>query len=205
MSEELRTWCNKNNIKIDNSPPEGQHTNGYNERHWGTVQKMARKMLVHSRLSIRFFMVAAKYACHIHNVLPVKNLTKKDGTPTTPYELFHGKTPKISHYRVFGCPMIYKKNQKDKWDLQEGKRGIFIGFPDQQSGWLVYSPHDGGKDVAVTKDAVFDESFITTIAMRPMDVKVTLPIRHTGTDKDIDDDSPESETEFEHTGNILST
>ena len=32
ISSELQDWCNEMNIKIDNSPPEGQNTNGFNER-----------------------------------------------------------------------------------------------------------------------------------------------------------------------------
>ena len=38
-----------------------------------------------------------------------------------------------------------------------------------------------------------------------MDIKGAVPVRHTGTDRENGDDSPENETEFEHTGNILST
>ena len=101
-------------IKIDNSPPEGQNTYGFNEQHWATIQNMARKMLVHSRLSIRFFVLAAQYTYHIRNVLPVKKLLNIDGKPTTPYELFHKKPPKIAQYRIFGCSMINGQSQTDK-------------------------------------------------------------------------------------------
>lgn len=61
---------------------------------------------------------------------------------------------------------------------------------------MVYSPREGGCDTTETKDAVFDESFITTVAMQPMDIKITIPIRHTVTDKTIEDNSPDNETEF---------
>ena len=50
MSKELKSWCVKNNVMIDNSPLEGQNSNGFNERHYRMIQKMARGMLVHARL-----------------------------------------------------------------------------------------------------------------------------------------------------------
>ena len=101
--------------------------------------------------------------------------------------------------------MVYKKNQTDKWDLQQGKRGIFIGFPSQQSGWLIYSPEDGGRETVVSMDAVFDESFVTAISLRPADSKGALKMRHTHSDKDSDDNENWNDTEFEHTGDIVST
>ena len=53
--------------------------------------------------------------------------------------------PKVRHYRVFGCPAIFKKYEisdsgkriKNKY-IQQGIRGIFVGFPEDSSGWLFY-------------------------------------------------------------------
>ena len=37
LYEELKLWCVQNNVNIDNSPSEGQNSNGFNERHWRTI------------------------------------------------------------------------------------------------------------------------------------------------------------------------
>ncbi|MGH7954950.1 MAG: hypothetical protein ACREOZ_03225, partial [Gloeomargaritales cyanobacterium] len=62
LSEQVNQWLIKNEIAYDASPPEGQHTNGFTERHWQTIGQMARKMLVHARLSNDFAYHALQYA-----------------------------------------------------------------------------------------------------------------------------------------------
>jgi len=65
-------------------------------------------MLVHARLPDMYMYHALLHACHVFNVLPLKNLVTSDGIITTPCELFLGSKPKGSHFRVFGCPCIAK-------------------------------------------------------------------------------------------------
>jgi len=54
------------------------------------------------------------------------------GHVSTPFELFQGKKPKISMFRVFWCPVTARKwttkqNSAGK-QTQRGIQGIFIGF-----------------------------------------------------------------------------
>ena len=42
--------------------------------------------------------------------------------------------------------------------LQRASRGIFLGFPDNSTGWLVYSPEQP-QSFIITRDAYFDEDF----------------------------------------------
>ena len=53
--------------------------------------------------------------------------------------------PNVRHYCVFGCPSIYKiceVSDSGKWVknkyVQQGIRGIFVGFPEDLSGWPFY-------------------------------------------------------------------
>ena len=41
--------------------------------------------------------------------------------------------------------------------IQRGVRGIFVGFPDNQAGWLVYAPQNGR--IFSSADVAFDENF----------------------------------------------
>ncbi|MGH7973949.1 MAG: hypothetical protein ACREBR_00385, partial [bacterium] len=203
LSEKVNQWLIANEITYDASPPEGQHTNGFTERHWQTIGRMARKMLVHARISNDFAYHALQYASEIHNALPVKNLTTPDGVPTSPDFLFNGRTPKISHFRVFGCPVVFKKHKQAKWQ-QQGRRGIFIGLPKRQSGWLIYVPQGGSRESHVSKDVTFDETFITAQYCPEIPFQGAIPLRTGRTVREADDEAEWNDVEFEHTGDITS-
>ena len=79
--------------------------------------------------------------------------------------------PRIGHFRVFGCPEFARK-----WTIttQDGKRltnktsqcsvkGIFIGLPSNQQGYLIYMPQSNR--ISVSMDASFDESFASAIVL----------------------------------------
>ena len=174
ISEEFESFCANNKIKFTAAAPARQHQNGICERHWATTSNMARKMLIRAHLNKKFLYHAIKYAAVIHNVLPVRGVTKPNGDLATPYELFHGFKPKIKNLRVFGCPAVRKRysaseqntnsQQLSRWNLQKGIRCIFIGLPENRAGWLFYSSNTR-LSTAVSYDAVFDESFSTPIAL----------------------------------------
>jgi len=102
------------------------------------------------------------------NVLPVKNLYNGDGEICSPFELFTGKKPTISHLRVFGCPVVAKRSALSIEGLttqhctEKGIRGIFIGIPSNQKGYLIYLP--GSHTIACSGDVTFDETFYSAIA-----------------------------------------
>ena len=151
ISDEFENWCDENKIRFTAAAPARQHQNGICERHWGTTSNMARRMLIRAHLNKKFLYYALKYAMVLHNVLPVKNVTKQNGDVATPFELFLGGRPKIGNLRVFGCPAVrkrYSASERDatsthmgRWNLQKGIRCIFIGLPENRAGWLFYSPN----------------------------------------------------------------
>ena len=79
--------------------------------------KLANTLLIHARLNRKFIFYAVKYAQYIHYVIPVKDLNNKHGFPTTPYAIATNRKPSFKHFRVFGCPAIFKSyviNDKGK-------------------------------------------------------------------------------------------
>jgi hypothetical protein len=95
-----------------------------------------------------------------------------DGNLTTTYAILHGKKPRISRFKVFGCPVLFKKynSQKDgettsKFkELQQGARGIFVGFQDDQAGWLIFIQQKiSGWHLIISMDVMFDQMFLTGI------------------------------------------
>ena len=185
-SDTFRKWCSENNIRFTTAAPKHQEQNGLVERHWGTILKMANTMIIHARLSKKFFYYAVKYAQYIHDVIPVRDLNDETGLPCTPYQLVNRRKPSVRQYRVFGCPAIFKryevsqggKRTKNKY-VQQGIRAIFVGFPDDSSGWLFYVPSI--KKTYVSIDAVFDESFTSPLSMPDLPFQGALRLRGTVT------------------------
>jgi hypothetical protein len=64
--------------------------------------------MIHARLPPKFYYYALLYAIIIFNIIPVKQVTNKEGFPATPFELFFSTKPRITHLRVFGCPVVFK-------------------------------------------------------------------------------------------------
>jgi hypothetical protein len=126
-------------------------------------------MLSHACLPITYYNFALRYAWMISNVLPVKGVTSKEGDavkPCMPFEKYFGKLPQVGKYRVFGLPVfvkVYKREMIDSEALhsrnivQQGIRGIFVGFPTNQAGWQVYIPASG--HLLTSCDVKFDEEF----------------------------------------------
>jgi hypothetical protein len=110
---------------------------------------------VYARLPDRFWLQASCYATHILNVLPVRGHNNEEETPSTPYELFFGQKPSILSFRVFGCPGVIQRWSADERSngkqTERGMRGIFIGFHDNQKGFLFYMP--GSHNTIITGDA----------------------------------------------------
>ena len=97
-------------------------------------------MIIHARLSNKFFYYAVKYAQFVHDIIPVKDLLDKNGIQYTPYQLINNCKPNVRHFRVFCCPAIFKKYEisdsgkriKNKY-IQQDIKGILIGFPEDSS------------------------------------------------------------------------
>ena len=81
--------------------------------------KLANIIWIYARLSKKFLLYyAVKYAQYINDLIPIKDLTDKNGLPSTPYQLVNNIKPNVKHLRVFGCPGIFKRYETS----EEGKR-----------------------------------------------------------------------------------
>ena len=158
--------------------------NGICEAKWREVHNTANILLNTARLGGAFFHHAHAYAIHIVNSCPVKNVTDQNGNPTTPYQYSYGRKPSLANFRIFGCPVYFKRYEPTfcnklityKQQLQRASRGIFIGFPENSAGWLVYSPEHPQR-IVITRDAYFDEDFSSALAFDSKPFAGAIPIR----------------------------
>ena len=98
---------------------------------------------------------------HIFPVLPIKDLINEDNDPTMPFKPVTGTKPSVSHLRVLFFPYVVQKTTAHIWkkalnmchQAQKGFRGIFVGIPQHQKGYLVYVTHT--RKILSSYDVVF--------------------------------------------------
>ena len=97
-SNYLRNRLKEKGIRLQTTVPYSPEQNGVAERMNRTLVDRARTLLSHSGLPTRYWQFAMATATHITNRLPTKANHHQ-----SPYQLWTGKIPDISHLRVFGC------------------------------------------------------------------------------------------------------
>jgi hypothetical protein len=176
------------------------------ERQWQNMSQIMRAILVHARLSNHFYHFAGKYAKDILNVLPAKNLLDHNGNPTTPHFKAFRTKPKIGSFRVFGCPASFKRYTATtrRTQNQQASRGIFIGFPNNQAGWLFYTEKPiGSRHLHISHDATFDENFDSALVFDANPFKGSIAIRRTPAATQMQ--SFNEQTPTENTGSVTDT
>jgi hypothetical protein len=113
---------------------------------------MAQTMLYEHRTPRRFWVEAVNTACYVSNRIYLRVHKKK-----TCYELMHGRTPKVSHFNVFGCKcFILKKGKKlDKFDARSVD-GIFFGYASHSRAYRVLNLETN--QIVETCEVTFDET-----------------------------------------------
>jgi hypothetical protein len=159
------------------SPIGTDQMNGKAESNWKYTRQIAYKLLTHARLNLAFVDMAIRYAWQIKAVLPLPSLIDDSANnlhPGTPFECYFAKRPNIGRYKVFGCPCAVKVYTRKNIDsdanaatlnsknlVQRGVRGIFISFPINQAGYLVWTPTSG--HILASADVLFDKDFTSPL------------------------------------------
>jgi hypothetical protein len=122
------------------------------ERKNRTLLDMARTMLDEYKTLDRFWAEAINTACYSTNRLYLHRILKK-----TSYELFIGKKPNVSYFRVFGskCFILIKIGRKSKF-APKGVEGFLLGYDSNTRAYRVFNKSTGL--VEVSCDIVFDET-----------------------------------------------
>ena len=141
---------------------------------WRTLCTVTHSLIVHARVpEVYIHFILMHTTDHIFPVLPIKDLINEDGDPTTPHKLATGAKYSVSHLRVlfFPCGVrkatahVDTKTLNMRHQAQKWFRGIFVGIPEHQKGYLVYVPST--RKVIFSYDVVFDESFSSALSYTP--------------------------------------
>jgi len=136
QNEKFVKFCEKLGILHNFSAPRTPQQNGVVERKNRSLEELARTMLSESSLPKYFWTDVVSTSCYVMNRVLIRPILKK-----TPYELFNGRKPNISHLRVFGCSCFILNNGKEslgKFD-EKANLGIFIGYSLTSHAYRVYN------------------------------------------------------------------
>ena len=100
------------------------------------MEELARTMLNVNGLPKYFWADTVSTACYVLNRVVIRPILKR-----TPYELFRGRKPNLSHLRVFGCKCFILNNGKDNLGKFDSKsdEGIFVGYSQHGHAYRVYN------------------------------------------------------------------
>jgi hypothetical protein len=77
----------------------------------------------------------------------------------TPEEMFTGKQPKVSHLKIFGCPVFIHIPKEKRNKLEpSGKKGIFVGYCEVSKAFRIYIL--GHHHIEISRDVTFDEDAV---------------------------------------------
>ncbi|MCO5567662.1 hypothetical protein L7F22_021356 [Adiantum nelumboides] len=156
LSENFAQWCKSEGIRRQLTTPYTPSQNGVVERKNRTIMEMARAMLAHASLPRSYWTEACNTAVYIQNRSPTHALQDM-----TPFQANYGRKPTVSHFRVFGCSAFVHipKEKRRKLDFKSRKL-LFLGYSAESDAYRLYDPDT--RTTTVSRDVVFDESFITS-------------------------------------------
>lgn len=187
----LLDHCAAEGIRIEWTTPATPQQNGVSERANRTIAEAVTAMLSEAGLPMSFWRYAVRVYRHVHNRCPTSALPND----MTPYEAFKGKKPKIAHLRVFGCRAYVLVGREKRKSLQGHTiKGIFIGYPDNYAGWMVYDPVT--KKTHISRDVIFNESEFPGLKTSSTSATDTVPSPANFPELDIEEEPYDSDEPF---------
>ena len=145
-------YLSDNNIRRELTTSYTPEQNAVAERSNRTIMEGVRSSLYHSQLPMSFWAEAVVYIVYTLN----RTCSRVHGD-TTPFELYTGIKPSLSHMRPFGCPVfVYIPAQLQKKLDAKSRRGIFVGYSEESKAYRVWDFDK--KQVVTTRDLIFDET-----------------------------------------------
>lgn len=113
--------------------------------------EMARCVLKTMRVPLEFWGEAVCTVVYTLNRSPTKSLNKK-----TLFEAWHGKKPRVSHLRTFGCVARVKMVGLGLKKLSDrSNKMVFIGYESGTKGYRFFDPST--KKLVISRDVIFYE------------------------------------------------
>lgn len=170
-SSEITNILKRDGIVHQTTNPYTPEQNGLCERMNRTIVERARCLLFDAKMDKKFWAEATNTAVYL------RNRTIASGLSKTPYELWTGRKPDVSHLRVFGSTVMVHvpKIKRTKWDRKAVKH-ILLGYADNTKGYRLYNPDTNSiitsRDVVIMEDSR-DSDMIQIVMEEDRDVPGT--------------------------------
>ena len=150
IGENVKSFLAKEGIELQLTAPHTPQQNGVAERKNRYLTEMARCMLYDAEMPNQYWGEAILTANYIQNRMTSRKI------PTTPYEIFFGIKPNLSHLRIFGqsAYVFIPKQRRRKLDEKAQKLRL-IGY-DQHSKAYRFVDTNTNK-VTISRDSRFLE------------------------------------------------
>ena len=147
----LVKYMKQEGIKLQTTVPYSSPQNGVAERKNRTIIEMAKCMLLDAGLSQQYWGEAVMTAVYLQNRLPTKATNK------TPFELWHGEKPEMSHIRIFGCKAFayIPKEKRSKFD-DRAVEAVLVGYSERSKGYRLLLTSTN--KIIISRSVTFDES-----------------------------------------------
>ena len=100
--------------------------------HVGTVTGMTRCKMATAGVPKQFWLFALSTAIYL------KNRSIHSAHSKTPFEMFQGRKPDLSHLHLFGCQSFVLKEVRKKLD-SKARNAILLGYSGNSKGYVVAS------------------------------------------------------------------
>jgi hypothetical protein len=148
-------YCSAYGITQQFTTPDAPNQNGVSERLNLTLLDATRAMLHASKLSPDFWNEAVLNAVYTRNRSPSSSTGK-----CTPYELYYGHKPNVSHLQIFGTPCFaittpYQRRNTGTFKLADrSKKCIFMGYSSNSKSYRLLN-ETGKITLARYEDTLF--------------------------------------------------
>ena len=143
VDKDFTDYCIKEGIEREWTTPYNPEQNGVAERKNRTIVEAARAMLYDQDMPKFLWAEACNTIVYIQNRTPRWALGK-----ITPEKVFIGKTPEVSHFRIFGSLAYCRipEEKRNKLD-QTVEKGYLVGYSENAKAYKIYLP--GSRKVVV--------------------------------------------------------
>ena len=135
LSHKFRTYLIQNGIRHELTVPYTPQQNGTAERMNRTIFDLTRSLLHHKNLPLKFWGEAAITAIYVRNRVVSQGLPPK----VTPFHLWFGRKPDISHLRIFGseCWYVIPRKYVKKLDPRS-RHALMMGYAAQSKAYKLW-------------------------------------------------------------------
>jgi len=151
VDKDFTDYCTKEGIRREWIVPYNPEQNGVAESKNGTIVEATKAMLYDQDMPKSLWAEACNTIVYVQNKTPHRPLGK-----ITPEKFFTGKTPEVSHFRVFGSLAYCRIPEEKRKKMGEtAAKGYLSRYSKNAKAYKVYLP--GSRKVVVRRDVKFME------------------------------------------------